>query len=110
MAAFLLLLLAVAGAVVVANVMLENPTTAQVSVFGQPITGYPLGWLLAMAAGLGFVVAWLLIGSLSTTRRRRERRRQLRLLRRAGRLWPAEPEPAQGSVLDQFFGHDDTPP
>ena len=108
MAAFFLFLLAVAGGVVVGDVVLENTTAAEVSVFGQPVTSYPQGWLLAIAAGLGFVVALLLIASLNATKRRRERRRQLRRLRRAARHRRAEPEHDQPGVLDQFFGHDDT--
>jgi hypothetical protein len=82
MAAFLLFVLAVAGAVVVADLVWENPTAAEVTVFGQPVPGYPLGWLLAMAAGLGFGVAVLLLASVGATKGRRERRRQLRRLRR----------------------------
>jgi hypothetical protein len=53
MAALFLFVLAVAGAVVVADLIWENPPTAEVTVFGQPVTGYPQGWLLVMAATLG---------------------------------------------------------
>ena len=75
--------------------------------FGQPVAGYPLGWLLAMAALLGSVVALLLVASVGATKGRRERRRQLRRLRRKQRQHRGEPEAQYTSVLDQWFGHDD---
>jgi hypothetical protein len=78
-----------------------------VTVFGQPVTGYPQGWLLAMAATLGFVVAMLLVASVGATKGRRERRRQLRRLRRERRQHRGEPEAQDTSVLNQWFGHDD---
>jgi hypothetical protein len=107
MAAFFLFVLAVAGGVVVGNLVWENTTAAEVTVFGQPVTGYPQGWLLAMAAAFGFVVALFLVASVGATKGRRERRRQLRRLRRDRRHRQAEPEVESTSVLDQFFGHDD---
>jgi hypothetical protein len=108
MAAFFLFVLAVAGGVVVGNLVWENATAAEVTVFGQPVTGYSQGWLLAMAAALGFVVALLLVASVGATKGRRERRRQLRRLRRDRRHHRAEPEAESTSVLDQWFRHDDT--
>jgi hypothetical protein len=56
MAALLLFVLAVAGGVVVGDLVWENTMAAEVTVFGQPVTGYSQGWLLAVAASLGFVV------------------------------------------------------
>jgi hypothetical protein len=108
MAAFFLFVLAVTGGMVVGNLVWENTTAAEVTVFGQPVTGYPQGWLLAMAATLGFVVALLLVASVGATKGRRERRRQLRRLRRDRRHHRADPEAEYTSVLDQFFGHKDT--
>src|SRR5215218_7267216 len=108
MAAFFLFVLAVAGGVIVGNLMRENPTGADVTVFGQPVTGYSQGWLLAMAAMLGFVVALLLVASVGATKGRRERRRQLRRLRRDRRHHRAEPAGGDTGVLDQWFGRDDT--
>jgi uncharacterized membrane protein YciS (DUF1049 family) len=81
MAAFVLFVVAVAGAVVVADLAWENPTSGQVTVFHQTVGGYPEGWLLAIAAGIGFVVALLLVSSINSTKRRRVRRKQLRRLR-----------------------------
>jgi hypothetical protein len=107
MAALFLFMLAVAGGVVVADLVWENPTAAEVIVFGQPVTGYSQGWLLAMAAMLGVVVAVLLVASVGATKGRRERRRQLRRLRRERRQHQTEPEGQYTSVLDQWFGHDD---
>ena len=108
MVALFLLVLAVAGGVVVGDLVWENPMAAEVTVFGQPVTGYSQGWLLAMAAMLGFVVAMLLVASVGATKGRRERRRQLRRLRRERRQQRGEPEAQYTSVLDQWFGHDDT--
>jgi hypothetical protein len=108
MAALLLFVLAVAGGVVVGDLVWENTTAAEVTVFGQPVTGYSQGWLLAVAAMLGFVVALLLVASVGATKGRRERRRQLRRLRRDRRQHRAEPEAQYTSVLDQWFGRDDT--
>ena len=45
---------------------MENPPAAEVTVFGQPVIGYSQGWLLAMAAMLGSVVAVLLVPSVGT--------------------------------------------
>ncbi|HZA82613.1 MAG TPA: hypothetical protein VFC13_14265 [Actinomycetes bacterium] len=107
MAALLLFVLVVAGGVVVGDLVWENPAAAEVTVFGQPVAGYSQGWLLAMAALLGSVVALLLVASLGATKGRRDRRRQLRRLRREQRQHRAEPETQYTSVLDQWFGHDD---
>jgi hypothetical protein len=68
MAAFGLFVLAVAGAAVVADLAWENPTTGQLTVFNQTVGGYPEGWLPAIAAGLGLVVALLLVASVNSTR------------------------------------------
>ena len=89
MAALLLFMLAVAGGVVVGDLVWENPPAAQATVFGQPVTRYSQGWLRAMAALLGFVVALLLMASVGATKGRRQRRRQLRRLRRDRRQHPA---------------------
>jgi len=100
MAALLLLILAVAGGVVVADLVWENTTADQITLFHHTVSGYPQGWLLAIAAGLGALVALLLVASLNATKGRRMRRAQLRRLRRgpeqaprhlAGPNKPAEP-------------------
>ena len=57
MAAFVLFMLAVAGGVVAADLVWENPAAGQVTMFHQTIGGYREGWLLAIAAGLGLVAA-----------------------------------------------------
>lgn len=104
MAAFLLFVLAVAGGVVVADLVWENPTAGQVTVFHHAVTGYPEGWLLAVAAGLGCVVALLLVASVHATRRRRARREQLGGLRRGLEHQAVAPEDDHGRLLDEFFG------
>jgi uncharacterized membrane protein YciS (DUF1049 family) len=75
--ALLLLLLAVVGGILVGDLVLENPAPGAVTVLQHPISGYRQGQLLAMVAGLGFVVGLLVVGAVSLRRTRRERRRQL---------------------------------
>jgi uncharacterized membrane protein YciS (DUF1049 family) len=76
--AALLLLLAIVGATVVGDLVLENTGTGAVTLLNHQITGYSDGLLLAVAAAIGLVVGLLVVGSLSTRRTRRARRRQLR--------------------------------
>jgi uncharacterized membrane protein YccC len=80
--AALLLLLAVLGAMVVADLVLENTAAETITVLNQPITGYSDGLLLAMAAALGFAVGLLAVGSVSMRRTRRAHRKQLRVAER----------------------------
>jgi hypothetical protein len=104
MAAFVLFVVAVAGAVVAADLVWENPTVGQVTLFDHTVAGYPEGWLLAIAAGLGFVVALLLVASVNSTKGRRARRKQLRGLRRGLEDHMVAPEPDHARLLDAFFG------
>jgi hypothetical protein len=104
MAAFVLFVLAVAGGVTVADLAWENPAAGQVTVFHHPVGGYPEGWLLAIAAGLGFVVALLLVASVNSTKGRRARRKQLRGLRRGREDQVVASEPDHARLLDEFFG------
>ena len=104
MAAFVLFVVAVAGAVMVADLVWENPTVGQVTLFDHTVAGYPEGWLLAIAAGLGFVVALLLVASVNSTKRRRARRKQLRRLGHGLEDQVAALEPDHGRLLDAFFG------
>ena len=92
--AALLLLLAIVGAVVVGDLVLENTTTGTITVLDHPVTGYSHGLLLAMAAAIGFVVGLLVVGSVSLRRSRRARRRQLRTTERElrGQLLELEDE------------------
>jgi lipopolysaccharide assembly LapA-like protein len=80
--AVLFLLLAIVGCVVVGDLVMENPGPGDVTVFNQPISGYPQGVLLAVAAGLGFLVGLLAVGSVGLRRSRRERRQELRTAER----------------------------
>jgi DNA-directed RNA polymerase specialized sigma24 family protein len=65
-----LLLLAILGASVVADLVVENTGTGAIAVLGHPITGDRDGLLLAMAAALGLVIGPLVVGSLSLRRTR----------------------------------------
>jgi hypothetical protein len=80
--AALFLLLAVLGAMVVGDLVVENTATDAITVLNHPITGFSDGLLMAMAAALGFVVGLLAVGSVSLRRTRRARRRQLRAAER----------------------------
>jgi uncharacterized membrane protein YccC len=80
--AILFLLLAIIGAAVVADLVLENTAADAITVLNQPITGYRDGLLLAMAAAIGLVVGLLVVGSVSMRRTRRTRRKQLRTAER----------------------------
>jgi hypothetical protein len=80
--AVLLLLLAIVGAVLVGDLVVENTAAGDVTVWHYSITGYSEGQLLAMAAVLGFVLALLVVGSGRMRRGRRARRRQLRTAER----------------------------
>lgn len=92
--AALFLLLAVLGAIVVGDLVLENTAAGAITVLNHPISGYSDGLLLAMAAVLGFVVGLLVVGSASTRRTRRAHRKQLRTAERelSGQLIELERE------------------
>ncbi len=93
MAAFFLLLAMVGGALV-GDLIWENTTAGEVTVLDRTVAGYPQGWLLAAAAGIGFVTALLLVASVSSTRARRNRRRQLRYMKRDRQDQRFEPDHA----------------
>jgi hypothetical protein len=76
--AILLFLLAIAGAVLVGDLVLENTAAGDVTVLDRSFTGFSEGELLAAVAALGFVVGVLAVGSVSLRRSRRARRRELR--------------------------------
>jgi ABC-type multidrug transport system fused ATPase/permease subunit len=93
--AALLLVLAILGAGVVADLVVENTGTGVITVLGRPVTGYRDGLLLA--AALGLVMGLLLVGSLSLRRTRRARRQRLRVAERElrGHLLELEGENTQ---------------
>ena len=104
MAAFLLFVLAVAGGVTVADLVWENTDAGQITVFHHTLSGYPVGWLLAIAAGLGLLVGLLLVASVNSTKGRRARRKQLGRLRRGLEHQAVAPKPDHDRLLDEFFG------
>ena len=103
MAAFFLLL-AILGGAVLGDLMWENTTAGEVTVLGRTVTDYPQGWLLAGAAALGFVVALLLVASVSSTKARRARRRQFRSRKRNLQHEGIESEEEYAKWLDESFG------
>ena len=80
--AVLLLLLALIGAVLVGDLVVEDTAAGGVTALQHSITGYSEGQLLAMAAALGFVLGLLVVESVKMRRPRRARRRQLRTAER----------------------------
>jgi hypothetical protein len=80
--AVLFLLLAIVGAMVVGDLVLENAAVGGITVLNHPITGYSDGLLLAMAAAPGLVVGLLVVGSAAMWRTRRARRKRLRTVER----------------------------
>jgi hypothetical protein len=107
-AAFLLLVLAVGGGVLVADLLRENTAAGEVTVLHQTVGGFPEGWLLAAVAGLGFAVAVLLVASFHAARRRARRGRRGRS-RRGFEPRTVEPEADRERLLDEFFGPDVAP-
>jgi uncharacterized membrane protein YciS (DUF1049 family) len=106
--ALLLLLLAVVGGILVGDLGLENPAPGAVTVLQHPISGYSQGQLLAMVAGLGFVVGLLVVGAASLRRTRRERRRQLRTAEHELTAQLAKLE-RENASLRQELAHRDRP-
>jgi hypothetical protein len=80
--AILLFLLAVAGGVLVGDLVLENTDPGSVTVLDRSFTGYSEGQLLAVVAVLGFVIGVLVVASVGLRRTRRARRRELRTAER----------------------------
>ena len=107
MAAFFFLL-AIVGGVLVGDLVWENTSATEVTVLERSVSGYSLGWLLAAAAGLGFVIALLLIASASSTKGRRERRRRVRSMRHNPQYEGIKPEREHASWLDESFGRHET--
>jgi hypothetical protein len=107
MAAFFLLL-AIIGGALVGDLVWENTDAGEVTVLDRTLVSYPQGWLLAGAAALGFVIALLLVASVSSTKGRRDRRRQLRSLKHQPQREGIEPEQEYANWLDESFGRDET--
>ena len=103
MAAFFLLL-AILGGALVGDLVWENTDTGEVTVLGRTAVDYPQGWLLAAAAALGFVVALLLVASVSSTKARRARRRQLRAMQRNPQHEGVQPDREYADWLDESYG------
>ena len=107
MAVFFFLLAIIAG-VAVGDLVLENPAAGEVTVFDQTIRGYSQGWLLAMAATLGFVAALLLAASMGSRKARRARRKELRNARRDMQERMAGLEEENLSLWDKLADSEET--
>jgi len=103
MAAFFLLL-AILGGALIGDLIWENTATGEVTVLDRTLVSYPQGWLLAAAAGIGFVTALLLVASVRSTKARRNRRRQLRAMKRDQQDPRFEPEDA-GWLEERLDSH-----
>ena len=100
--AVLLFLLAIAGGVLVGDLVLENTAAGSVIVLDRSFTGYSEGQLLAALAALGFVVGVLAVGSVSLRRSRRVRRRELRRAEQDLTAEVAELERENRSLRDEL--------
>jgi hypothetical protein len=80
--AILFLLLAVLVGVVIGDAVLENSTAGTVTLFDRSFDQLSDGELLAVFAGLGFLLAVFLFLAFGSSRARRTRRRELRSARR----------------------------
>jgi len=96
MAAFFLLLF-VLVAVVVGDAVVENTSNSTFTLFNRSIDQLSGGELLAVFAGLGFLLALFLFLAVGSSRTRRSRRRELRSRRRdaEGRVEELERENAR---------------
>jgi flagellar biosynthesis/type III secretory pathway M-ring protein FliF/YscJ len=92
----------------VGDLVWENTTAGEVTVLDRTLVSYPQGWLLAAAAALGFVIALLLVASVSSTKARRNRRRQLRSMKRHPQREGVEFELEHASWLDESYGRQET--
>jgi hypothetical protein len=81
MAVIFLVLAAVVG-VVLGDTVLENTGPGSVEIFNRSITDLTHGQLLVVAAGLGFLFAFFLWLSLSSSVNRRAKRRERRIVHR----------------------------
>ncbi len=104
--AILLFLLAIAGVVLVGDLVLENTAAGSVTVLDRSFTGYSEGQLLAVVAGLGFVIGVLVVGSVSLRRARRIRRRELRRAERDLTAEMADLERENGNLREELARRD----
>ena len=103
MAAFFLVL-AILGGALIGDLVWENTAAGEVTLLGRTAVSYPQGWWLSGAAALGFVVALLLVASVSSTKARRARRRQFRSMKRTLQHEGIESEEEYAKWLDESFG------
>jgi len=100
--AVLLFLLAIAGGVLVGDLVVENTAAGSVTVLDRSFTGYSDGQLLAAVAALGFVIGMLAVASVSLRRSRRVRRRELRRAEQDLSAEVAELERENSSLRDEL--------
>jgi uncharacterized membrane protein YccC len=109
LAVFFLLLAIIAG-LVVGDLVTENTAAGQLTMFGHTVSGYRQGWLLALAAALGFLVALLLVASVASRKTRRARRKELRAARRDMQERIAGLQDENQSLWDKLADSEETAP
>jgi hypothetical protein len=107
--AIFFLLLAILGGALVGDLVWENTSLGEATALDRTVVSYPQGWLLAAAAALGFVVALLLVASVSSTKGRRQRRRELRSMKHRLDREGVETELEHASWLDESLGRREFP-
>jgi type II secretory pathway pseudopilin PulG len=102
--AVLFLLLAVLSGVVIGDAVLENSAAGTVTLFDRSFSQLSNGELLAVFAGLGFLLAVFLFLAFGSSRSRRARRRELRSARRDAESRVDELEHENARLRDELAG------
>jgi type II secretory pathway pseudopilin PulG len=103
--AVLFLLLAVLVGVVIGDAVLENTTASTVTLFDRSFDQLSNGELLAVFAGLGFLLAVFLFLAFGSSRSRRTRRRELRSARRDAESRVDELQHENARLHDELARH-----
>jgi uncharacterized integral membrane protein len=97
----LFLLLAVITGVVIGEAAVANTGAGSLRLLDWAFTGFTQGQLLVMAAGAGFICAWLLVLARRSSKRRRIRRTRRRALQSDLEAPAGEPERGNAEPRDE---------